>query len=386
MVTLLFVCPALIGYAAVSHSPVAEVGATNTPTQNITFVTTQGAATGHSAGVYAMNTTSKSIIWSYTDCPQKCFDVDQVTNDTVLFVAKTSDHKPWEIGTNASYNWKAIHMNWRTGEVIRRFSVPIETHDVDYLGGDKYIVANKIKNNDAEEEWVEEAKERGWIDESRRNHSHLVYIYDTSTDEITWEYRFSEHFPSDAGDGYENDYTHLNDVDVVRNGSAILMSPREFDRVLLVDKSTKETVWSLGEEDEYSTLHEQHNPVLLSSSPPMVLVADSENDRVVEYVRKSGTWNQSWIYTNGLRWPRDADRLPNGNTLIVDTGNQRVIEVTPEREVVWERRIPKAPYDVERLPYGDEPQGPPIDSLDNVSEATNDTQDRNAVSKISDFW
>ena len=37
-----------------------------------------------------------------------------------------------------------------------------------------------------------------------------------------------------------------------------------------------------------------------------------------------------------LRAPRWASRLSSGNTLIADTGNHRVLEVTPEGEVVWQ--------------------------------------------------
>lgn len=167
-----------------------------------------------------------------------------------------------------------------------------------------------------------------------------------------------DHFPKSAGDGYADDYTHLNDVDVVDNGSGVLLSPREFDRVLLIDKESKETRWTLGAEDEYSILHEQHNPTLLSSAPPTVLVADSGNDRVVEYTRRNDSWERTWTYSRNLRWPRDADRLPNGNTLIVDTGNDRVLEVTPSGEIVNETEIAQAPYDAEIAGLGDEPQGP----------------------------
>ncbi len=92
-------------------------------------------------------------------------------------------------------------------------------------------------------------------------------------------------------------------------------------------------------------------------------MADSENDRVVEYrQRPDDSWELVWHYSGALHWPRDADRLPNGNTLIVDTYGQRVLEVTPEKEIVWEREIAKMPYDVERLQYGDEPRGPAIDT------------------------
>jgi hypothetical protein len=61
--------------------------------------------------------------------------------------------------------------------------------------------------------------------------------------------------------------------------------------------------------------------------------------RVLEYDLWSGTF--PWTYPG----PDDppffspvrgmAQRLPNGNTLIVDSGEKEMFEVTPEREVVW---------------------------------------------------
>jgi hypothetical protein len=356
------VLPSAIGVAM--HGPPAEGSTTTVSSGEITFVSTQGSSTQTGAGVYAITTDSKEVVWSKTDCPHKCYDVDPVTNDTVLFVGKSKLGKPWDITNSSTYNWKATHMNWRTGEVIAKFSVPIDTHDVDYLGAGQYVVANKVNHDGAEAKWVAEAKRQGWIDASRSTHSHLLYVYDRNQDSITWEYRFADHYPRSAGDGYDADYTHLNDVDLVKNGSAFLVSPREFDRVLLINRTTKETEWALGAEDDYDVLHEQHNPVLLSSDPPTVLVADSENDRIVEYQRDRGVWQRIWLYDDGLNWPRDADRLPNGNTLIVDSGNDRVLEVRPTGEIVWKYDIQRAPYDIERVRYGDEPQGPPTSDIE----------------------
>ena len=55
-----------------------------------------------------------------------------------------------------------------------------------------------------------------------------------------------------------------------------------------------------------------------------------------------------------------ADRLPNGNTLITVSESGRAIEVTPEKEVVWEFSNPKRAgenneliatlFQVERIP------------------------------------
>jgi hypothetical protein len=356
------VLPGAVG-AATHASPVdGRAGAADS--DRITFVSTQGTSTRTGAGVYAIDTESKRVVWSHTDCPHKCYDVDPVTNDTVLFVGKSEAGKPWNITNSSTYNWKATHVNWRTGEVIATFSVPIDTHDVDYLGDGKYVVANKVNHDGAEAKWIAEAKRQGWIDQNRSTHSHLLYVYDRNRDDIVWEYRFADHYPRSAGDGYENDYTHVNDVDLVQNGSAFLVSPREFDRVLLINRSTKETEWELGAEDDYDVLHEQHNPTLLSSEPPTVLVADSENDRIVEYRRVDGEWERTWTYADGLNWPRDADRLPNGNTIIADSGNDRVLEVTPTGTVVWEYDISRSPYDVERVRHGNEPQGPPMSELE----------------------
>ena len=58
------------------------------------------------------------------------------------------------------------------------------------------------------------------------------------------------------------------------------------------------------------------------------------------------------MYQGGLDWPRDADRLPNGNTLITDSRNGRIIEVTPSGEVVWSYGGLKVPYDADLLPDG----------------------------------
>jgi len=43
-----------------------------------------------------------------------------------------------------------------------------------------------------------------------------------------------------------------------------------------------------------------------------------------------------WAYREGLSFAHGAKRLPNGNTLIADTNHDRVIEVTPQGEVVYD--------------------------------------------------
>jgi hypothetical protein len=255
------------------------------------------------------------------------FDVDPLNNTTLLYAVKN--------GAGESF---AVVQNWQTEAVHAKFRIANGTHDIDRLGDGRYA----------------------YVDGT----SHQVIIIDRSngTRERVWTYNFTDRFPPDVGGGdptsYAGDYTHLNDVDAIDNASAFVVSPRNFDRVMLIDRSAKEIRWTLGKEDNYDVLYEQHNPNLISQDPPTVLVADSENNRIVEYRRTGTDWELTWEYDRDLVWPRDADRLPNGNTLLVDS--RFVMEVTPSRETVWKMRISKFPYDAERIGLGDEPDGPPM--------------------------
>jgi hypothetical protein len=237
-----------------------------------------------------------------------------------------------------------LRMDRETRDVEWRERIDIhDTHDVDLLPNGNLVVAN-MRNYD-EEQGVSNDR---------------IFIYDRETEQITWEWRFRDHYPNDTDGGFKPDWSHVNDVDVVDDGSAFLVSPRNFDQVIKIDRETKEIVWRLGEDDAHGILHEQHNPDLLRGpgGEPTVLVADSENDRVVEYARRDGEWVRTWTLVGNMSWPRDADRLPNGNTLITDTLNHRIIEVTPTGEVVWEYYATWGPYDAERVAAGDGSNGP----------------------------
>jgi hypothetical protein len=59
-----------------------------------------------------------------------------------------------------------------------------------------------------------------------------------------------------------------------------------------------------------------------------------------------------WQYTGGLYGPWDVERLANGNTLIADTYNFRVIEVNSAGTIVWSYPAFGMPTDAERLANG----------------------------------
>ncbi|MXR40129.1 PQQ-binding-like beta-propeller repeat protein [Halobaculum sp. WSA2] len=268
------------------------------------------APNGSVVGVH--NDTADGRWWSY--------DVDPLPNGELLMATTQNRHTVIE------------RIDPATGETTSRTDLENveDAHDVDYLGDGEFVTVDKG-------------------DERNR-----VVIFDDSG-EIVWQWRFDEHadrFPEDGGGPYGTDWTHVNDVDPIGDDT-LLVSVRNFDQVIAIDRDTKEVKWTLGEDDDYDVLNEQHNPDFIEGEDgrTTVIVADSENDRVVEYSRTDGgEWERTWSLSGGgLHEPRDADRLPNGNTLVTDRRGHRVLEVTPRGEVVWEVYTPWQPYDAERV-------------------------------------
>ena len=202
-----------------------------------------------------------------------------------------------------------------------------------------------------------------------------VFVVDTETDQILWRWNASDAFsPTETGGPYPEDWTHINDVEVLADGR-IMVSARNLDRVVFLtpDSHDVDSGWTLGAEDDHDLLYEQHNPDFVSESHggPAVLVADSENNRVLEYQRtEDDGWEQTWRWRDArMQWPRDIDRLPDGHTLISDSNGDRVFEVDEEGEIVWSVTI-GFPYEAERLDTPDESgDGPSARSRDLASRS-----------------
>ncbi|WP_132058396.1 aryl-sulfate sulfotransferase [Halorussus amylolyticus] len=326
-------------------APDTGAGPVESPANGTTVVTSQGwhadgySLPGRSAQLAAVGPNA-SAEWTHdgpADTRSWFYDVDPLPNGNLLVVNPVRE-------TTVVYEYDP-----ERGERVwtERFDLP-DIHDVDLINDDELLVAGINYDEDRE---------------SRDS----VFVYNRTRGEVTWEWYFEDHYPDDAGAGVTaKDWTHVNDVDQIRDGE-FLVSPRNFDQVIAINRSTKDIDLRLGEDGDRDTLYEQHNPQYLESEngTPTILVADSENDRIVEYERTDGPpgdgeWERVWTVSEGLNWPRDADRLPNGNTLVVDSMNHRVVEVTPTGEIVWETSVPWATYDAERVAHGDEPGGPTI--------------------------
>jgi hypothetical protein len=202
-------------------------------------------------------------------------------------------------------------------------------HDVDRVGEHRLIVADIAQDR--------------------------AFVLNTRTGEREWTWTAEGDIDRDAG-GQAGDWTHINDVEALPDGR-VMASLRNNDRVVFIDPGDGvDRNWTLGAEDSYDVLYEQHNPDYIPAEQggPTVLVADSENNRVVEYQRADGRWHESWAWSDGrLRWPRDADRLPGGHTLVTDSQGNRVLELDERDRTVWQVTV-STPYEAERLGTGDE--------------------------------
>ncbi|RBI63428.1 PGF-CTERM sorting domain-containing protein [halophilic archaeon] len=268
------------------------------------------------------------VVWSY--------DVDPMANGNVFVTAAVRG------GKTLVYEFDPT-----TQETVWSVEFDIrDTHDADLIDGGSAIVVANMRN----------------ADPANGTNDDRIFVYNRTRGEITWEWRFADHYSPAVGGNFSKDWTHVNDVDAIGNGT-FLVSPRNFDQVIAVDRATGEITTKLGEDGNHDVLRKQHNPDYLESEngTATLLVADSENDRVVEYTRRGDGWTRTWTVGSPetLHWPRDADRLDDGNTLVSDTKNQRVVEVTPTGEVVWEFYAPWLVYDAARLRTG-EHGGPTI--------------------------
>jgi len=193
--------------------------------------------------------------------------------------------------------------------------------------------------------------------------------------EVTWQWNASELY-TPPPDPTQEDWLHMNDV-VAINDTYYLASVRNANQLVVVERG-EGAVEIINRDDgghdeecaaltpdengdvrcgDPAVLNKQHNPQWLDDGA--VLVGDSDNNRAVELHENetTGEWEPTWAVGEAagvdLHWPRDADRLANGNTLITDTFNSRVVEVTPNRTTVWTAQLYNLPYEADRLPEGE---------------------------------
>jgi hypothetical protein len=125
----------------------------------------------------------------------------------------------------------------------------------------------------------------------------------------------------------------------------LLLSLRQISVIVVLDVDDRTIKWVLR-----GPWHAQHDPDVLPNGN--MLIFDNRGDlnngggsRIVEFNPR--TMEITWDYPgdSGERMYTSIygsqQRLPNGNTLISESNNGRMLEVTQEGDVVWEYRVPE---------------------------------------------
>ncbi len=174
------------------------------------------------------------------------------------------------------------------------------------------------------------------------------------------------------------DWTHTNTIqelpenrwhdagDLRFKPGNILQSLRQLDTISIVDRESGEVVWSYTG-DYNGGLSGPHEPHMIEKGLPgagHILVFDNgaspHRDLAhcgCSYVLEIDPSDHRlvWVYDDGhrffSRFTANCQRLPNGNTLILESLCRRLFEVTPEKALVWEHVLTDPAQRVYRYPY-----------------------------------
>ncbi|MFX0091669.1 MAG: aryl-sulfate sulfotransferase [Candidatus Hodarchaeota archaeon] len=169
----------------------------------------------------------------------------------------------------------------------------------------------------------------------------LVIELNPNTGEVVWQWNASEYFdplvdffPLDE----RHDWTHANEIHRYSTGET-LISFRNLDRIIKVNQDG-EIIWTFGRGSSLGngTLHHAHGPEILPTGNFLIFdngLYYSNESRVIEINPSTGeiVWEYNIIFNfqGG-----NTQLLPNGNIFICEARGGKIIEVTREKELVWE--------------------------------------------------
>ena len=217
----------------------------------------------------------------------------------------------------------------------------------------------------------------------------VIIEYDPQSDSVVWEWHLFDHLTPKVRRG---DWSHCNTIEPDPRDGSLYLSARNLNSIFKIDQKTGKIIWRLGENGNFEIAPEdrfyhQHSPEIQPNGN--ILLFDNgalrpeelggEFSRTLELsldekaMKAKVVW--SWHNNPDLFTPiwGDADRLDNGNTLMVfgnrvpirsglttisgrklPTQTSRLIEVTPSGEKVWELEVSPPQWGVYRAERIDE--------------------------------
>lgn len=271
-------------------------------------------------------------------------DVRLTPEGTLFCTGKTpgphghfAEHQPWKGGWVGELDWDS--------NVLWGIETPLGHHSAELLanGNVLAIVLEELPKH------VADAVEGGRPGSEWQG----THMYADALVELTkqgeevrrwsmWKTMRPEDFPLTTIQEDRVEWTHCNSAEELPNGN-FLVSFRTTSTVAEIHRETGDLVWSIGA----PLLAQQHAPTLLPNGN--ILIFDNGTHRIDHYLPYSRvleinpvTHQVHWSYQDALivdfysPLTANAQRLPNGNTLIVEATFGRIFEVNAEKDVVWE--------------------------------------------------
>jgi len=213
---------------------------------------------------------------------------------------------------------------------------------------------------------------------------HRVILINFETQDILWQYGGTQ------GAG-PNQLSGPSDAVRLPDSARVLICDTGNNRVIFVNQDTKQIIWN----SSGITLNSPVDVEYSAEDGGAFLITDQNNHQVI-LVRRSdkqvlfrfGEQGVSGNDITHLNAPSDADLLRNGNVLICDTGNNRLIEVNRQGQIVYSFHRPLGRIaDADRLANNrmptifDRVNGVPLASLPQVLAYVNE----DIISKQFDF-
>jgi len=244
------------------------------------------------------------VVWEYvlpanlnTDTVALGLDVELLPNNNILFLLPR--HGVYEIN--------------RQGTIVWAFLDNKVSHDADRLPNGNTLIS--------------------WGRDDSKDDAQVKEV--SPAGNVVWSWYAKDHFNKAPYDSiYNEGWTHANAVTRLPNGNT-LINFRNFNLTVEVDPSGA-VVWQY---DWSSFGIKPHEPEILPNGnilvcfPPISVRAVEVNPKTNKIIWKYKI-DKSQTH---IGQTRDADRLPNGNTLINNGIN--LVELTPAGEIVWQLNI-----------------------------------------------
>ena len=194
-------------------------------------------------------------------------------------------------------------------------------------------------------------------------------VYEVNRDgEIVWEWHAYNHLDLNRFSPATplGDWLHVNSVAPIpenkwyddgderfRPGN-IILNARNIDSIYIIDKQTKQIVWSASHDYKGGMAHSHEPEMIEKGLPGAGNIIFFDNGLFTRFRTHTGqsfvmemnpvTKEIVWLYeTLGYanikffsKTMGSQKRLPNGNTYIAEDNKGRLFQVTPDREIVWE--------------------------------------------------